>query len=919
MNQAFIYLPWMRAGLSGAIEPKDGAPGLTKRVVMNVNVTLDTPQSSQAQTTVRMYGPGDVIGFDAAQVIRTEPKHQAQNFEPNYFPFIEFDRPDFPWLFTPAAANAADQLRPWVCLVVVEQADGKLVPGQPLPLLNIDEVEAELPDLAESWAWAYTQVMDTTAISATLANRPAENLSRLVCPRKLEANKTYLACVVPAFKAGVLAGMGKPVEDNTLLEPAWTFPAPTPAVPLQLPVYYHWEFSTGPAGDFEALVWKLEQRDLYELADKIGHRSVQVPLVGEVSVEGALRVAPMPEATEQAAKQQMAAYAREIKNVLNAPEGLSITTSLGSLTVKPPLYGQWHAASHTLAPQPKTTPRWLCELNTDPRQRAVAALGTHIVQEQQESLMAAAWEQVEGIETANQLLRQAQLARASSKNTHARLSGLPASTLVQITAPMHARVSVGMNNQTAYAVLEKSNIPTSALSGAFRRAARERGPAARRLEGAHGRRLDSGSILERLNQKQIQAATREFALGEITSEDTQAYVDSPAAGLQADLSFLQCAREQHKGMLRPRASQPNREPLNLNQLGQNVAQGLDPEITIAARWRRRIDPRPKDWNPEDPLEPIMAAPEFPTPMYKPLAEISEEWLLPGVAAVPPNTISSLSTNPRFIRAFMVGLNHEMSRELLWREFPTDQRGTYFRQFWDPVGAVPRPVTDADRERLYDIDRITDWQRTLALDAEMGSAALAAKTVLLIRGELLGRYPNAIVSMAKAAWTQNGDPNGPWVRQVAPVPSAGHPGDADYPEKYPEFAGTLGPDITFMCFNVPPEEAYGDEAKPGEAGSAGWFFAIQQPPTEPRYGLDETLSTTPTAHWTAMDLAWPHVAKTKGNYISLSGGLNDFPAAVPITWGTGVTSADLACVTLQRPLRLAIHASDLLSDPKKVTS
>ena len=32
---------------------------------------------------------------------------------------------------------------------------------------------------------------------------------------------------------------------------------------------------------------------------------------------------------------------------------------------------------------------------------------------------------------------------------------------------------------------------------------------------------------------------------------------------------------------------------------------------------------------------------------------------------------------------MVGLNHEFARKLLWREYPTDQRGSYFRQFWDP--------------------------------------------------------------------------------------------------------------------------------------------------------------------------------------------------------------------------------------------
>ena len=75
------------------------------------------------------------------QIVRTRaaPAH-ATDFEPNYFPAIEFDRPDFPWLFTPAKAAATGRLRPWLCLVVVRQAgrrdaadDGAL----PLPLLEI--------------------------------------------------------------------------------------------------------------------------------------------------------------------------------------------------------------------------------------------------------------------------------------------------------------------------------------------------------------------------------------------------------------------------------------------------------------------------------------------------------------------------------------------------------------------------------------------------------------------------------------------------------------------------------------------------------------------------------------------------------------------------------------------------------------
>ena len=31
---------------------------------------------------------------------------------------------------------------------------------------------------------------------------------------------------------------------------------------------------------------------------------------------------------------------------------------------------------------------------------------------------------------------------------------------------------------------------------------------------------------------------------------------------------------------------------------------------------------------------------------------------------------------------MVGVNHEMSRTLLFNEYPTDQRGTDFQHFWD---------------------------------------------------------------------------------------------------------------------------------------------------------------------------------------------------------------------------------------------
>jgi hypothetical protein len=85
------------------------------------------------------------------------------------------------------------------------------------------------------------------------------------------------------------------------------------------------------------------------------------------------------------------------------------------------------------------------------------------------------------------------------------------------------------------------------------------------------------------------------------------------------------------------------------------------------------------------LVPAMAYPDFEDPMYEKLRDISSELLIPNLNLIPPNTISLLVTNPPFIESYMVGLNHEFGKELLWREYPTDKRGSYFRQFWDVKG------------------------------------------------------------------------------------------------------------------------------------------------------------------------------------------------------------------------------------------
>jgi hypothetical protein len=275
-------------------------------------------------------------------------------------------------------------------------------------------------------------------------------------------------------------------------------------------------------------------------------------------------------------------------------------------------------------------------------------------------------------------------------------------------------------------------------------------------------------------------------------------------------------------------------------------------------------------------------------MYEPLRDYFEDALLPGLEQVPPNTITLLETNPRFIEAYMVGLNHEMARELLWRGFPTDQRGSYFRQFWDVRGRVPVPKPE-EREQLKDIPAITSWGDDSRLGENAGKGSSEGQMVLLLRGDLLRRYPRAIIYAAEAAWSDDGTRR-----------------ELGGEERYPLFRATRAPEITMLGFPLTQQEVRGADSR--AEGHPGWFFVLQEQPTEPRFGLDAATSFGgQPGHW--IDLSWGHLAADENalkqiSYVPLDG---PFQGKVldNVPWGRN--SAHMAFITRQRPFRVAIHA------------
>ncbi|HSH58259.1 MAG TPA: hypothetical protein VK988_01205, partial [Acidimicrobiales bacterium] len=517
MNEAYRFLSWSRRGLAAAAVPS--GPGGMANGHSVVPVTLCVLRGEETTATpvgvsLRLYGPGEVVGIDPRQVIRTDPPALTTSFEPNYFPAIEFDLLDYPWIFTPEASG--ERLRPWIVLVVVrrEVAELRNDPSRPVPWLTIDgsATPKELPNLQESWAWAHAQLAGADASQLPHDVPPANSLSRLLCPRKLEAGKAYIACVVPAFAAGRQAGLGQAVTAGG--EDAWPPFGPS-GTDFELPVYHSWEFSTGPAGDFEALARRLKAEPL---GPEIGARPMDlttagwqlpVPSLGEagsvLDLEGAL-MSPSAVPTDWPPVPRAAFQERLLELLTASIDGQTVLT--------PSLHGAREAVPVPAPPAPGSAAGWLWTLNLDPRHRAAAGLGAQVVAAQQEQLVASAWDQAGDLTVANTLLRRAQLARAVAGSVQEKriepLAAAAPDAALRVTQPLHGRVRVDRHGShgaptgtTLRGTLRASTFPEAAVSAPLRRALRPRGPIGRHLPSG----LDEGSVANLSNS---------LALGQVT-------------------------------------------------------------------------------------------------------------------------------------------------------------------------------------------------------------------------------------------------------------------------------------------------------------------------------------------------------------------------------------------------------------------
>jgi hypothetical protein len=962
---AYYFLPWVRYGVLKSIEgmPVFGKKGLGDSNIGRVKVPITlqligsengSENTEDVEVPMSIFGPGDVVGIDPREIVRTEPSNLSTDFPPHLFPFIEFDRPDFPWLFTPAAPDAGDCLRPWIVLVVVPKEDGQIIidTTKPLPVLRCSI--KQLPDLEESWAWAHAQYVGDTGetqegVADELGKWPAQNVSRLLCPRKLTENQGgangYLACVVPAFQSGRQAGLGETVDDKKL-EPAWKLAdADKDGGNIDLPVYYHWEFGTGAKEDFEDFINRLtllenlsggssRRMDL----SKSGGGMPDYPDV-TLGIAAALETPEEMQTPETLpATFTSLSFQLELQKLLNSPE-ISAEPRL-----PPPLYGGWCVESATPGrPLLDTLPKehWLKTLNLDPRYRVAAALGTQVVQREQEQLVAAAWEQAAELKAVNQWFKQKQLGRAVTASIHAqRLGTLSEDTFWQLTAPIPTEVdsptasiqptSASLSSEAlrkagavlaaapgkaedsiikaedpimkaAVAVLQgaapgkaEDSLSKAVVSASYRRMLRPLGRLARQTPteavGAVGGSTVSppppgrGGLLQRIATGQLRVAPDPGATAVAAAisgyRPAQVPAPPPPATVRGGFPDAALTSGTPQGKLRDR-----------NQLMGE----LDPYLTFNREVERVEGPQIAQQRStlptpismrDDPLQPIANVPlSFPQPMYVPLRNQFQNMLIADVDRIPNNSLALLQPNAAFIESYMVGLNHELTRGLLWREYPTLLGTTYFHQFWDVRGSV---------DPKEDIDDISAWTGELGthLRTEQGRNLF----MLLIKGDLLVRYPNIVIYVQRARFSVGNDPT-----SLKP--------DKDSPEEFPLLRINPVPGVTLLGFDLdpPPRKVSPDDPNP----DPGWFFIIEEHPTETRFGLDNSRpSDQGLTSW--RDLIWDDVKTRDSGYLCVMDS-KPLPSPPDTNAEWGKNSANMAYITLQKAYRLQVHSSFWFSD------
>lgn len=907
MAGQFALLPNTRSELATVAAPP-AAGGQRRRLAVNLEIQADSlAREPRIPVTGELLGPGDVAAVNRSMISRVEPQSGLPGFEPNYMPFLEFVDADFPWRYSLDSGNRS-RLKPWIVLIALTPDEFEFVDGgaNMLPRIRVKNPSNSLPNLAQSWAFAHVQVALATAsdtVSSSMSD-PVRHFSRLLCPRRLEERRAYFLFLVPAYESAKLAALGSKEAPAAFDASAWSAAS---TEPVDLPVYYQSRFVTDSLQDLETLLRRLRALTSEEIDAAGAAKQASAATPGyypgyanpgaTFEIQGALS---QPDAvqvgleTDQALTRLMT---RTLHEVIKAESDSEDVNGPDPLVAFPP-YGWRYRQETSVARSRATQQRWFDLINLDLKFRHAAGLGAETVRRNQELFAKRCWEQYEEVlDTNRRLARLNTAAVLTQRVSDKHVARLSPDTLLTLAEPIQPYVKAA-GGAAVVNELRQNGAPSSFASRGLRRISAKR--AVTVDVPGHGpvRSVPAPAIPGDVTSNPVTRPLQRARTDRIN--DTLLASQGLAGPIASAVSPFLLA-DRFAGAVRPR------------RVGVRV------RTFESAAWSARLTdtltklPRVKaelTINGLLPVErneimPVYRSPVIEEPLSNRLREFAADAILTDASRIPPDTVAIFEENRRFIEAFLVGANHEMNKELRWREFPTDMRGTIFRRFWDRG----RPASDPAGDDTADIHT---WNDRLGRHFSPGDVNKASDLVVVIHSDIVRKLDMPIVLINEA------------------VGSAWQSGSGIDHE--PVFFGKVGADIAYYGFSVTRDHILREARN-------RVFLLIYEPAGRLRFGLDVAttavrqqrqdvgaqslafpirmlgrterrvklrrdppvpVSPSP-AKWD--DFSWQHVRRTAAGYVDFTSRFT--VPGEPDLWGLDKTSASVARSFWQKPLMVVL--------------
>jgi hypothetical protein len=827
-----------------------GGGRLLGQVVLTAAIR-ETAVTRQGTASFEIAGPGDVQGLFVA-VRRMMPPPLTTDAENTLMAHVELTELDLPWRFTPKLANGR-VLRPWIVLVVGTAGEIQLLP-QNQALLSGDVLADH--DLALSARWAHLQIdlvqgINDAALAglsvAQLQQRVAQDggtaVARLMSPREMQSKTEYIAAIVPAFNANGSdrwqGGSG----------------------PVQLPVYHSWTFRTGEAGDFKTLCAQLRAERtvgalggadlrMYAVAPPAATR-----IRGAISTVGGADAALPPPVTNATAALRAPGTDPRGRPIVGLP-------SYGEPWKTDPQATTWGAGANNDPRHRAAAGLGLAAgiaLQDDIVGAVVEQIGAAEVVNQRLSYVAS------GIAASASLWTRRLPASGDRQialfwSAAARMVTDQGTVLDRITAPDRP-LPRALFSSAGRRILRRGPSrtrfarPGAADPAAVLRAANRCPPVPGRTAPGllHAddlakklRLADPQNLVEpgRFNAEGLLQAFAAAIQG-VSEPALRRRLDTLAARLQREhgrnrplptaeivrLLVMLADWDRHRAEIDRLAAQLNAQrtaptPTDIEGAARQIVTAapdrpcrpVDLDL-LATDLRTAIDPTAPDaWIkvrvlgtikglPDQSTQPSEACTSVNLPAWRFLRDAAPDLLLPGVDQLARDRVYAFESNPTFVDAFLLGLNHQTLAELRWRNLRIASGCTPLRVFWGRIDGGGGALLD-------DIRGVALWPDNSALGtaAHRPAQVPPQNLILVFRTDLFRRYPDTIVSAIAAAVDGNGDPD--FSEAAAP--------DGSGPREWPVFQGSIGEDVTFFGFPFTPQDAQ------------NMWFVLEEPPPGYRF-------------------------------------------------------------------------------------